>query len=101
MTQSREKAFQAFVDTALRGASEEELRDARRHFCAGFTMGYMLKPEPALTEDEWFALYGSPLDYGQRFILNRLGYVRDWVGFKFRGATKSRMAFAMMRLDYD
>ena len=58
MTQSREKAFQAFVDTALRGASEEELRDARRHFCAGFTMGYMLKPEPALTEDEWFALYG-------------------------------------------
>ena len=42
---------------------------------------------------EWFQMYGLPLDYSQRFILRRLGYVRDWVGFKLRGATRSRMAF--------
>jgi hypothetical protein len=39
--------------------------------------------------------YGSDKDYNKRFFKRRLGYVRDWVGFKFRGATKSRMAFAL------
>lgn len=43
---------------------------------------------------EWTEMYGLPNDYGKRFILRRLGYVSDWVGFKLRGATRSRMAFA-------
>ncbi len=43
---------------------------------------------------EWTQLYGLPSDYGQRFIIRRLGYVSDWVGFKLRGATRSRMAFS-------
>lgn len=37
--------------------------------------------------------YGGPNEYSKRFIVYRLGYVRDWVGFKLRGATRSRMAF--------
>lgn len=45
---------------------------------------------------EWFQLYGEPNNRSQRFILRRLGYIRDWVGFKFRGATKSRMSFAVL-----
>lgn len=49
---------------------------------------------------EWFQLYGEANEYNQRFIIRRLGYVRDWVGFKFRGATKSRMAFALMKVRY-
>lgn len=49
---------------------------------------------------EWWALYGEPLKYNQRFIIRRLGYVSDWVGFKFRGATKSRMAFALLKITH-
>jgi len=43
---------------------------------------------------EWTEMYGLPSAFGKRFILRRLGYVSDWVGFKFRGATRSRMAFS-------
>lgn len=49
---------------------------------------------------ERFMTYGTYGDYGTRFVLRRLGGVNDWVGFKFRGATKTRMAFAGMRVTY-
>ena len=38
--------------------------------------------------------YGTPSDFRNRFIKYRFGYVRDWFAFKFRGATRSRMAFS-------
>ncbi len=44
--------------------------------------------------------YGSPLDYGKRFLRRRLGYVSDWAGLKFRGATRSRMAFGLMQVTH-
>lgn len=47
---------------------------------------------------EWFEMYGNPNDYNKRFIARRLGYVSDWVGFKFRGASSSRMAFNALEL---
>jgi len=43
---------------------------------------------------EWWMNYGQPTEYSQRFIVRRLGYVSDWIGFRFRGLTKSRMSFA-------
>jgi hypothetical protein len=43
---------------------------------------------------EWWMNYGGPREYSQRFMARRLGYVSDWIGFRFRGLTKSRMAFA-------
>lgn len=49
---------------------------------------------------EWVQLYGSPNDYNKRFIVRRLGYVREIFGFKLRGATRSRMAFGMAMIDY-
>ena len=49
---------------------------------------------------EYWMQYGEPSKYGQRFIMRRLGICNDWLGFKFRGASKSRMAFALMRLTY-
>ncbi len=49
---------------------------------------------------EFWQLYGQPHEYNQRFFLRRLGYVGDWVGFKFRGATKSRMAFGLMEVTH-
>lgn len=44
--------------------------------------------------------YGAPADYGQRFEINRLGYVRDWFAFKLRGASRSRMAFATAVIEH-
>jgi len=49
---------------------------------------------------EHWALYGEPGEYGQRYIRRRLGYCRNWVGFKFRGASTSKMAFAAMKITY-
>lgn len=42
---------------------------------------------------EWFKLYGEQYNYDTRFILNRLGYVRDKIGFKFRVAAPERTTF--------
>jgi hypothetical protein len=47
---------------------------------------------------EYWELYGNTGEYNRSFILRRLGYVSDWIGFKFRGATISRMAFSMCKL---
>jgi hypothetical protein len=49
---------------------------------------------------EWWEMYGEPLDYNHRYILRRLGYVDQWVGFRFRSVTKSRMAFSMLSVTY-
>jgi len=49
---------------------------------------------------EHWMQYGAPLEYGQNFILRRLGICNNWMGFRFRGVSKSRMAFGLMRLEY-
>ena len=49
---------------------------------------------------EVFEMYGTPSNYDRRFILRTLGYVRDWLGFKFRGATTSRMALSLLEITY-
>ena len=49
---------------------------------------------------ECWQLYGTNLDYNQRFIIYRIGYVADWVGYKLRGATKSRMSLAGFKVTY-
>ena len=48
---------------------------------------------------EWTELYGHAWNYNQRFIVRRFGYVRHWMGFKLRGASRSRMAFGLFTLD--
>lgn len=49
---------------------------------------------------EFLTEYGGSKDYNKRFFKRRLGYVRNWMGFKFRGATESRMAFASIKVTY-
>jgi len=51
--------------------------------------------------NEYWMDYGGPSEYGQRFILNRIGYVRNIIGFKFRWISKSKMAFGLMQVSYD
>jgi len=47
---------------------------------------------------EYFMNYGDRYDYNQRFIAYALGYVRHWIGFKFRGASRNRMAFGLFNV---
>jgi len=49
---------------------------------------------------EWTESYGLPAEFSKRFVVHRLGYVRDWVGFKLRGASTSRMAFSRAMIDH-
>ena len=49
---------------------------------------------------EWWGLYGEQSNYGIRFILNRLGYVRERVGFKVRCASIERLNFTFIKLTY-
>jgi hypothetical protein len=46
--------------------------------------------------NEWTAIYGTNHNYNQRFIIRRLGYVRDNVSFRLRTASRSRMAFCKL-----
>ena len=48
---------------------------------------------------EWTEEYGAQYDYDNRFIIRNFGYVRHWVGFKFRGASRSRMAFGLFTVE--
>jgi len=49
---------------------------------------------------EWIEIYGGKGEYKKRFIIRRLGYIRNWFGFKLRGLTKSRMAFSRGFIDH-
>lgn len=49
---------------------------------------------------EWFRLYGQKHKYNNRFILNRLGYVREFVGFKVRCSAPERIAFTFIKMTY-
>lgn len=49
--------------------------------------------------NEYWELYGDQYDYDKRFYIHRMGYVRDTIGFKFRGASRSRMAFGLMSVE--
>lgn len=49
---------------------------------------------------EWFNMYGDKNERAKRFIIRRLGNVNDYVSFKFRAVTPSRLAFGAMELTY-
>lgn len=49
---------------------------------------------------EYTALYGLPGNYNTRYIINRLGYVRNWAAFKLRGVSLVRMTFGRGYIEY-
>ncbi len=49
---------------------------------------------------EYWMEYGAPNDYNTRFLLRRLGYIRQWFGVRFRGVSASKMAFSLMKVTY-
>lgn len=49
---------------------------------------------------EWLQTYSEPLDYGNRFIIRRLGYVPHNIGFRLRGSGSSKLAFSSFTVTY-
>jgi len=72
----------------------------------GFDMKNDASVAISLTNDglvyskEYWLNYDNPSAYDNRFIYRRLGYVSDFVGFKFRGISTSKIAFGLMKVDY-
>lgn len=64
------------------------------------TVAFSMTYDGITYSKEWWNLYGAANEYSQRFYIRRLGDVSDWVGFKFRGATKSRMSFALLKVTH-
>lgn len=93
--------FTPFIDLENMSVDELEIETV-----AGFTTTKDATVAVSMTYDgvtwgkEWWAQYGMPSDFGKRFIVRRLGYIRDWVGFKFRIASRSRVAFSRFKLYY-
>jgi len=48
---------------------------------------------------EYVKAYGKPSDFTHRFIIYTLGHVDQWVSIRLRGATRSRMAFARIKME--
>lgn len=49
---------------------------------------------------EYWLEYGRKGNYNPAFTIRRLGYVSDIIGFKLRGISSTRVAFATMRVIY-
>lgn len=49
--------------------------------------------------ERWMS-YSDYLNYNQRFIMNRLGYVPSWLGIKFRAISTSKLAFSGLKVTY-
>lgn len=64
------------------------------------TVAFSMTKDGQNWSTEWWSLYGEPLAYNHRYIVRRLGIVNQWVGLRFRGATRSRMAFAGLMVTY-
>ena len=67
---------------------------------ADATVAFSMTTNGVTYGKEYWQDYGDIQDYEQRFFYRRVGYVRDWIGFKFRAVSGSRMAFALMKVTY-
>ncbi len=91
--------YTPFVDMESLSIDEIEIETVK-----GFTATKDATVAISMTYDgvtygkEWWAQYGLPSDFGKRFIARRFGYIKDWVGFKFRIASRSRVAFSRFKL---
>ena len=73
---------------------------------SGFTLSSDVRVFCSITNNavdytrEFMISYGDYADYNKRFIKHRLGYVRNYVSFKLRGVSSSRMAFSRGIVSY-
>lgn len=83
-----------FIPIESQSIDEIEVETLPGHTTTSDATVFLSLTYDGVTHGEECALeYGLPSAFGQRFIARRLGYVRDWVAFKLRGASRSRMVF--------
>ena len=93
--------FTPFLDLETFSVDEIDLETIPGHTSTlDATVAVSITYNGVIYGSEYWMEYGEPSDYNQRFILRRLGICNDWLAFKFRGVSKSRMAFALMGLTY-
>ena len=93
--------FTPFIDLETFSIDEIEMETIPGHTTTlDATVAVSITYDGVSYGKEYWMQYGEPSEYEQRFIMRRLGICNDWLGFKFRGASKSRMAFALMGLTY-
>lgn len=63
------------------------------------TVAVSITDEGYFYGNEYWNLYTDNQNYSQRFIMRRLGYVRDDISFKFRGASRSRMNVSLLNIE--
>jgi len=87
--------FSPFMDLEFQSIDEFEIETV-----SGFTASNDATVFVSITYEGWFygqeetIEYGMQNEYGRRFIVRQLGYVRDIFSMKLKGASRSRMAFA-------
>lgn len=93
--------YTPFINLESASIDEIEMETIPGHTSvADATVAFSITTNGITYGKEYWELYGEPYEYGQRFFLRRLGDVQDWIGFKFRGISESRMAFALMKITY-
>lgn len=63
------------------------------------TIAISLTDEGLIYGSEYWTLYGNEYQYSKRLITRPRHYVRDDVGFKFRGASRARMNFSFLNIE--
>lgn len=67
---------------------------------AGATVSVSLTTDGSSYSPEVSQSYGEPGETDSRLVYRRIGYVDNWIGFRFRAVTKSRMAFSVMVVEH-
>lgn len=92
--------------TPLLGLSGFTVHEMELQSIPGFAIESNITIFIATTSDgsvypyERLVSYGGPSDYGKRFITRVWGFVNDFIGFRFRGLSRSKVTFGLMTLEY-
>lgn len=71
-------------------------------FGAGDTAMFVSVTQNGITHTpEWSRYISMALDYSMRFIVRKLGYVRQHIGFKFRSLHKDKINVSMLKIKHD
>jgi len=92
--------YTPFVSLDKASIDEIEIETIPGFSSSLITVGVSLTHDGVIFGTEYWVDYGDTGNYDTNFIVRRLGYVSGWVGFKFRGASTGKMAFALMKVTY-
>ena len=90
--------FTPFVNAEKASIDEIEIETIPGFSNSIETVAISLTYDGVLFGTEYWLDYSEIGSYDTNFIVRRLGYVSDWVGFKLRGVSTAKMAFGLMKV---